>query len=299
MLSPLQWLLLVVLSVLWGGSFFFVGVAVKELPAFTIVLVRVVLAAALLVPFVVIAGHRLPTTVAGWVPFLGMSVLNNVIPFCAIVLGQKEIASGLASVLNATTPLFALLATHFLTTDKMRGGQAAGVLIGVAGVALLMGPATFGTEKTSLTGMLFILAGTASYGLASVWGRRLRQTPPLVSAFCQLLCSSALLAVLAAGLDRPWTLPWPSTQTNAALVGLAALSTALAYIIFFRILAVAGAFAVVLVTLLIPISGIALGVTVLGEPFVVRHIMGALVIGAGLVVIDGRLWAWLRSSHHR
>ncbi|MFM9942221.1 MAG: DMT family transporter [Hyphomicrobiaceae bacterium] len=296
MLSPVQWLLLIILSVLWGGSFFFVGVAVKELPAFTIVLVRVVLAAILLVPFVLLAGHRLPTTAASWMPFLGMSVLNNVIPFSAIVLGQKEIASGLASVLNATTPLFALFATHLLTTDKLRGGQVAGVVIGVAGVALLMGPAAFGMDKTSLAGMLLILVGTASYGLASVWGRRLRQTPPLVSACCQLLCSSVVLSVLAASIDRPWNLPWPSTPTIAAMLGLAALSTSLAYVIFFRILSVAGAFAVMLVTLLIPISGIALGVIVLGEPLVARHILGAVVIGAGLLVIDGRLLAWARSQ---
>ena len=119
MLSFNQWLLLIALSVLWGGSFFFVGVAVKELPAFTIVLLRVALAALLLLPFVLAAGHRLPSTAADWTPFLVMSLLNNVVPFCAIALGQKEIASGLASVLNATTPLFALIATHALTSDKL------------------------------------------------------------------------------------------------------------------------------------------------------------------------------------
>ncbi len=296
MMTPAQWLLLLLLSVLWGGSFFFVGVAVKELPAFTIVLARVALAALLLVPVVLAAGHRLPATVAGWWPFAVMSPLNNVVPFTAITLGQTEIASGLASVLNATTPLFALIATHALTTDRMRAGQLAGVLIGVAGVALLMGPAALGHERTSLTGMLLVLAGTASYGLASVWGRRLRQTPPLVSACSQLLCSSVVLAVLAAVVDRPWSLPVPSVATIAAIVGLAVLSTAVAYVIFFRILAAAGPFAVMLVTLLIPISGIALGVLVLTEPFVARHMWGAVIIGAGLLVIDGRVLARLRPS---
>lgn len=296
MLSPSQWLLLVVLAVLWGSSFLFAGIAVKELPPFTIVLARVALAAALLVPFVLASGHRLPNTLAGWMPFLGMGLLNNVIPFTAIVAGQKDIASGLASVLNATTPLFALVATHLLTPDKMRAAQLTGVLIGVAGVAVLMGPATFGHEKTSLTGMVLVLAGTASYGVASVWGRRLRETPPLLSACCQLICSSAILLVLASLIDRPWTLPVPSHETLAAIAGHAVLSTALAYVIFFRILAVSGAFAVMLVTLLIPIPGIALGVAVLGEPIVQRHILGALVIGAGLIVIDGRLPRLLRLS---
>ena len=293
MLSFNQWLLLIALSVLWGGSFFFVGVAVKELPAFTIVLLRVALAALLLLPFVLAAGHRLPSTAADWTPFLVMSLLNNVVPFCAIALGQKEIASGLASVLNATTPLFALIATHALTSDKLTATKLTGVMIGIVGVALLIGPAAFGTDKTSLSGMLLILVGTASYGFASVWGRRLRETPPLVSACSQLLCSSLVLALLASLIDRPWRLPLPSPPTIAALLGLAALSTSLAYVIFFRILAVSGPIAVMLVTLLIPISGIGLGVVVLGETLYWRHIAGALVIASGLLVIDGRLLRWL------
>lgn len=294
MLSPSQWLLLIILAVLWGSSFLFAGIAVKELPPFTVVLSRVAFAAALLLPFVLASGHRLPATLSGWTPFLGMGVLNNVIPFSAIVAGQQEIASGLASVLNATTPLFALVATHLLTVDKMRAGQLAGVLIGIGGVAVLMGPAALGHEKTSLTGMSLVLAGTASYGIASVWGRRLRETPPLLSACCQLVCSSLVLAMLASLVDRPWTLPLPSHATLGAIAGHAVLSTALAYVIFFRILAVSGAFAVMLVTLLIPIPGIALGVVVLGEPLVPRHIAGALIIGAGLLVIDGRLLQALR-----
>lgn len=288
-MSPSQWLLLVALSVLWGGSFLFVGIAVADLPAFTIVLWRVALAAALLVPVVLALGHRLPTTVAGWWPFLVMALLNNVVPFSAIVLGQKEIASGLASVLNATTPLFAVVLTHLLTDDKMSWNKLAGVLIGIGGVALLMGPAVLGSDRTSLAGMALVLVGTCSYGFAGVWGRRLRTTPPLVSAACQLICSTIVMAAVAGVLDRPWQLPMPSTRTVVAMLGLAALSTALAYAIFFRILAVSGATNVMLVTLLIPISGVALGWLVLGEAVLARHVLGATVIASGLLVIDGRL----------
>ncbi len=298
-MSRSQWLLLIALSVLWGGSFFFVGVIVKEWPAFTIVLARVGLAALILVPFVLAAGHRLPRTLAGWSPFLVMSLLNNVIPFSAIVYGQREIASGLASVLNATTPLFAVTLTHLLTTDKMSWNKFAGVLIGTIGVALLMGPAIFGSDKTSLAGMALVLAATCSYGFAGVWGRRLRETPPLVSACCQLLCSTAVLAVIAGLVDRPWQLAMPSQLGTLSLIGLAALSTALAYVIFFRILAVSGPTSVMLVTLLIPLSGIALGVLVLGETLLWRHIAGALVIASGLLVIDGRLLKGFSPSRDR
>ena len=286
-----QWLLLAALSLLWGGSFLFVGIAVEDLPAFTIVLWRVALAAALLVPVVLALGHRLPTTWAGWWPFLVMAILNNVIPFSAIVLGQKEIASGLASVLNATTPLFAVVLTHWLTEDKMSWNKLAGALIGVAGVALLMGPAILGADRTSLAGMILVLIGTCSYGLAGLWGRRLREAPPLVSAACQLICSTLMMAIIASAVERPWTLPLPSGRTVWAMIALASLSTALAYAIFFRILAVSGPMNVMLVTLLIPISGVALGWLALDETVLDRHVLGALVIASGLLVIDGRLLA--------
>src|SRR5262245_5180071 len=114
-----QWLLLTILSVLWGGSFFLVGIVVKEWPAFTIVWARVGLAALLLIPVMLIAGHRLPRRLSAWMPFLVMSLLNNVIPFSAITYGQGQIASGLASVLNAATPLFTVSLTHLLTPEKM------------------------------------------------------------------------------------------------------------------------------------------------------------------------------------
>lgn len=296
MISTSQWLLLGVLSVLWGGSFLFVGIAVQELPAFTIVFWRVGLAAVLLLPVVLALGHRLPGTARGWWPFLVMALLNNVIPFSAIALGQKEIASGLASVLNATTPLFAVTLTHALTDDKLSSKKLAGVAIGILGVAVLMGPNVLAGDRTSTLGMGLVLVGTCSYGLAGVWGRRLRSTPALVSAACQLVCSTLLMALIAGVIDRPWTLPLPSQSTVLAMIGLATLSTALAYALFFRILAVSGPTNVMLVTLLIPISGVALGALVLGETVHWRHVLGAAVIASGLVVIDGRLAPWLAAK---
>lgn len=294
-MSRSQWLLLIILSVLWGGSFLFVGIAVKELPPLTIVLVRVGLAALLLVPVVLALGHRLPRTLEAWQPFFVMAILNNVIPFTLITFGQREVASGLASVLNATTPLFTLLIAHWLTTDEtLKANKLAGVLMGIAGIAVLLGPEALLGRASSLFGMTLCVAACISYGFAGYWGRRLRQTPPLVSAACQLLCSSLVLAVLASLVERPWTLAWPSQRTVFALMGLAALSTSLAYVIFFRILGVSGPTNVMLVTLLIPISGIAFGILLLDETLLWRHIAGALVIGAGLLVIDGRALALLR-----
>jgi drug/metabolite transporter (DMT)-like permease len=285
-----QWALLALLSVLWGGTFLFVGLALRELPPFTIVLARVAMAAALLY----LMGHRLPTTLAQWQPFAVMSVLNNVIPFSLMVTGQQTVASGLVSVLNATTPLFSLLVAHALTTDeKLRTNKLAGVAMGIVGVGILVGPdALFGRTSQAL-GMIMVLGAALSYGFSGLWGRRLKASPPLVTAASQLTCSTVMLIPLALLFDQPWRLPWPSTETLVALFGLASLSTALAYIIFFRIMAVSGPSNVMLVTLLVPLTAIPLGIWKLGEQLLLRHFAGALVIGLSLLVIDGRLYRWL------
>lgn len=288
-MSRTQWLLLLALSVLWGTSFFFVGVAVTELPAFTIVLARVGIAAALLMPAIIALGYRLPATLGGWMPFFVMGFLNNVLPFVFFVSGQRTVASGLASILNAATPLFTLLIMHAFGGERMRAHKLAGVLLGVLGVAVLVGEAASHPAASSLGGMLLCLCGALSYGFAALWGRRLRATPPLVAAACQLLAATVIVGALAAVIDQPWRLPVPSPRTLAALLGLAALSTALAYVIFYRILSVSGPTNVMLVTLLIPVTAIGLGVSVLGETLLMRHIIGALIIASGLLVIDGRI----------
>jgi drug/metabolite transporter (DMT)-like permease len=288
-MSREQWGLLVALSVLWGGSFFFVGVAVRELPAFTIVLVRVGLAALFLFPFVIVMRLEFPRRLSAWVPFLGMSLLNNVIPFTLFTVGQKSVTSGLASVLNAATPLFAIVVARLFADEELRANKLAGVLLGIAGVAVLVGPEALSPDAASSLGMLLCLGGALSYGFAALWGRRLRQTSPLVTACCQLMCSTLVLAILAGLIDQPWTLSRPGLATLLALVGLAALSTSLAYVIFFRILTVSGPTNVMLVTLLIPVTGIGLGILVLGETIEPRQIAGALVIASGLALIDGRV----------
>jgi drug/metabolite transporter (DMT)-like permease len=289
-----QWMLLVVLSVLWGGTFLFVALALKELPPFTIVLARVAMAAAMLIPVAYLMGHRLPATWAQWQPFVVMSLLNNVIPFSLIVTGQQTVASGLVSVLNATTPLFSLLVAHALTTDeKLRANKLVGVAMGIAGVGILVGPdALFGRTSEAL-GMIMVLGAALSYGFSGLWGRRLKDSPPIVTAASQLISSTVLLIPLALLFDQPWRLPMPGTETLVALFALASLSTALAYIIFFRIMAVSGPSNVMLVTLLIPLTAIPLGIWKLGEQLLLRHFAGALLIGFSLLVIDGRLYRWL------
>jgi drug/metabolite transporter (DMT)-like permease len=289
-----DWMLLILLSILWGGSFFFAGVAVKELPPLTIVLARVALAALLLIPLHLALVGRLPTGAAAWWPFLVMGVLNNVVPFSLIVIGQRDIASGLASVINATTPLFTVVVMAAFGEERLLARKVVGVLVGLAGVAVLRGFSPLSLADAQTVGIGLCLAAALSYGFSGLWGRRrLAGVPPMTSATCQLVSSSLVMTVLAAVVEQPWTLPVPSTATLLAIVGFAALSTALGYIVFFQILVRSGASNVMLVTLLIPISAILLGHLVLGEQIKPREIVGALVIGSSLLIIDGRVLALL------
>jgi drug/metabolite transporter (DMT)-like permease len=288
-----DWMLLILLSILWGGSFFFNGVAVRELPPLTIVLARVTIAAALLLPLLWARGGRLPTRLFGWMPFLVMGLLNNVIPFSLIVMGQTRIASGIASVLNATTPLFTVLVMAVAGDEPLATGRLIGVLIGLAGVIVLRGQG-LQFENGETLGMLLCLGAALSYGLSGLWGRRkLAGVPPLTSATCQLMCSSLVMLALAGAVDRPWLLPMPSIATWLALLGIAALATALAYILFFQILVRSGASNVMLVTLLIPVTALLLGHFALSEPLEAREIAGACIIGGALLIVDGRLQRWL------
>lgn len=299
-MGALDWATLIALSLLWGGSFFFNQVAVAEIPVFSVVVGRVALAAVILHAVVRLVGLAMPTDLKVWLAFLGMGLLNNAIPFSLIVWGQTQIGSGLASILNATTPLFGVLVAHRFTVDeKITPARLAGVLVGLAGVAVMLGVEALGTLGTSLAAQLACLSAAVSYAAAGVFGRRFRAlgVPPLATATGQVTASSVLLLPLMLAVDRPWQMDLPGGEALAALVGLAALSTALAYILYFRLLASAGATNLLLVTFLIPVSAIALGVLVLGERLLAVHLAGMALIGLGLALIDGRLVrlaAWQR-----
>jgi drug/metabolite transporter (DMT)-like permease len=288
-----DWLLLVLLSVLWGTTYFFIAVANPEVPPFTLVLGRVGVAALALVPLVFLFGLRLPATAAGWWPYIVQAVINNVIPFTLMVYGQLRIASGLAAVLNATTPLFTLVVLRLFAGEALTASKIAGVLLGVAGVAILVGPEALHSNASSVIGMLCILGAAFSYAVSALWMRRLRHIPPLVSSAAQLTCSTLMLLVIAGALERFWLLPAPGVPAISAVLGLALVSTAAAYLVFFRLNTTAGPTNVMLVTLLIPVTATILGVLLLDETLTLHQIAGALVIASGLVVIDGRLLAWL------
>ncbi|SFG59920.1 DMT family transporter [Methylobacterium gossipiicola] len=292
-MSAPEWAMLLSLSVLWGGSFFFTHVALSALPPFTLVVLRVGLAALILNTIVPLSGLRMPRGSRAWTAFLAMGVLNNAVPFCLIVWGQTHIASGLAAILNATTPLFTVGAAHVFTFDeKMTGHRLAGVLIGLGGVVVMVGPTVLAGLGTNVLAQVAVLGAALSYACAGIYGRRFKGMglPPLTTAAGQVTASTFLLLPVALVVDRPWTLPVPPASVWGAISGIAALSTALAYVLYFRIVATAGATNLLLVTFLIPVSTILLGALVLNERLDPQHFIGMALIGCGLVAIDGRLW---------
>lgn len=291
-MGPIEWALLITLSILWGGSFFFVEIAVEALPPFTIVFLRLALAALALHLIVVALGQRMPAGWPAWRAFFGMGLLNNAIPFSLLVWAQIHITGGLTSILNAATPLATVIVAHVLTSDeKMTRNRILGVLVGMAGVAVIIGPDALSGLGSSVLAQLAVLGATVSYAFAGVYGRRFRTMgiAPLHTATGQVTASTTLLVPLVLIVDQPWMLSMPGASVWGSILGLALPSTALAYIIYFRILATSGATNLMLVTFLVPVSAILLGSTFLGEQLEPKHFAGMALIGLGLAAIDGRL----------
>ena len=290
-----EWLALVLLSVLWGGSFLFAGIQVRWLPPFTIAFLRVALAAVILNVLIRTIGKTMPADAASWRAFFVMGILNNAIPFCLIVWGQNYIASGLAAILNATTPIMTVIVAHFTTSDeKITANRLLGVVSGFVGVVILVGADSLKGLGTGVLAQLAVLLAATSYAFAGIYGRRFKRMgiEPIMTATGQVTASTVMLLPLAMLVDAPWTLPMPPVEVWLAALGSAVFSTAIGYVLYFRILATAGATNLLLVTFLIPISAIIMGAVGLGEHLAPRHFAGLAFIGAGLAAIDGRLLNW-------
>ncbi len=296
-MSAQDWARLLLLSGLWGCTFFLVAVAGRDLPPMTLVALRVGLAAAVLYPWLMLTGTRLPSRPRKLGQFLVMGFLNNLLPFALIFWAQTHIASGLAAILNASTPIFAMTLAHLLTRDdRLSPARAAGVLTGFVGVAVMVGLEALEGLSAGLLGQVAVLGAALSYACAGLYGRRLRGLVPAAAACGQLTFSSLLAVPLALAIDQPWNLPAPDAATVASVLALGLLGTALGYAVYFRVLASAGAVNLLLVTLLLPAVAVLLGAGVLGETLAPRQAAGMALIALGLAVVDGRLWAALRRA---
>jgi drug/metabolite transporter (DMT)-like permease len=284
-----NWGLLFLLSLLWGSSFFFYKVLVAVLPPVTVVLGRVGIAAVALNLWLLASGARMPGDRATWGRFLLSGLLNNVLPFILIAWGETRISSGMASILNATTPIFMVLVAHWLTDDdRLTAGKIVGVVLGFIGVGVLVGPDAIAGNSQAL-GELAVSGAAFVYAFAAVYSRRFKGLAPLVAASGQITGATLILLPLSLAIDHPWNFPMPGWQVWASFAVIALTNTAFAYFIYYKLLARAGVTFISLCTFIIPPLALVLGAVTLGEHITTGALIGMAIIVAGLAVNDGRL----------
>ncbi len=291
-----DWLLIILLAGIWGGSFLFGRILMIEWPPMTVVFLRVFLAAVTLWLFLWITKKQFPKDVTLIKGILVMGILNNVIPFSLILIGQKEIGSGLAAVVNAMTPIWTLIIANSFTADeKFSKNKIAGITLGFLGVAILIGADFIQGFTASAWAQGAVLGATISYGFAGVWGKRFKRQDPIIVSTGQLTASSLIMLPLVFILEEPFSLSTPSIEMLISLLALAILCTSFAYVLYFKILSSAGATHASLVTFLVPISAIVLGIIWLNETLTTSNILGMILIILGLALIDGRVLKMLNS----
>ncbi len=299
-LSATNWLLIIILSVLWGGTFFFTKIAISEIPTFALTFARVLIAAAFLACVVQISGLSFPRGGKLWRQLFVMALFNNAVPFCLITWGQNYTTAGLASILIATTPLFGAVIAHLGTLDeKLTGSRIIGLAIGFSGVVVMIGPDLLHDIGTEVVAQLAILVSAVMYAGSIVYGRRFRIHPPTAIACGQLIAASTLLFIPTMLIDRPWSLMMPSTGPLLAMFGLGLLSTGVGFMIFLRVLSHAGATNLMFVNFLNPVSAILLGGLFLDETLTQQQMLGMAAIAIGLAAIDGRPARWLGGAFRR
>lgn len=286
-----DWAWLVLLSVVWGASFFFYRVMVVELPPMTIVFGRLAIAAVALHLFLAAKGDVLRLPLRDWRRFTALGTVNNVLPFTLIAYSEMRISAGVAALLIGCVPVFSALAAHILTRDeKMTANRIAGVIVGLAGIIILIGKdALHGLASDDFVGELVCLSAAVIYALAGIYSRTFSHLPPLKVATGQLTMGAVVILPFMLVFDRPWGLPMPSTPVWGSLLAIALLGSAFAYILFFRLIARVGAMNISLVTLLQPASAALLGWLFLREGLGAKDFAGMAVIGCGLLLIDGRV----------
>ena len=287
-----DWLVLLILALIWGGAFFFIGVAVRHVPPLTYVWLRLTIGAAGLWTYLIVRSERIALPKQVWGSILLLALLNNALPFTLFGWSQTHIASGLASILNATTPIWGVVVAHFLTHDeRMTPRKVAGVLLGFGGVAVMIGPSLLSNLGTGGLAELACVAAALSYALAAVWARRFKRLgiSPFSVTTGQLTAGAIMMLPMSMFIDKPWTHAFPPVSAIAAITALALLCTALGYVLYFRLIDHAGATNALLVTLLVPPVAILLGGLFLGETLAPQDFAGLGLIALGLAAIDGRV----------
>ena len=294
-----SWLLLFTVGFLWSTSFLFIEIALEELDVLAIVFTRVAIAASALWAFAFATGHIIPSSLKLWSAFAGLALVSNVVPFSLVTWGQIQILSGEAAILSATTPLFTVILGHFFTRDdRITWNRVAGLMIGITGIAILIGFEVTDAGKGAGAGYLAVLVAAFIYGVGVHLARRLSAgVSGVVAATCTATASALWLLPAVIFTDVP--IPSPAelrASTVLAILGLGLPCAALSYILFFALVRRAGATNTMLMTLVFPGVTMILGLVFLNERFGFNDLAGLVLILAALLFIDGRL---LRFSRRR
>jgi drug/metabolite transporter (DMT)-like permease len=292
MMNGRDWAILGALAAIWGGAFIFIGVTVRHVDPLTYVWLRLAIASAAMWGFLAWKGQGLGLPRQMWSVIFLLALLNNALPFALFGWGQTHIASGLASILNATTPIWGVVVAHLFTADeRLTPRKLAGVLIGFGGVAVMIGPSLFATIGTNALAQLACITASLSYALAAVWARRFKPLglSPLSVTTGQLTAGAAMMFPVMLIVDQPWTRSLPPLEAWGSIVALALFCTAFGYVLYFKLIDSSGATNALLVTLLVPPIAIFLGALLLDETLAPQDFLGLALIAVGLAAIDGRL----------
>jgi drug/metabolite transporter (DMT)-like permease len=291
-LDATGWGLIGILSILWGGAFFLIEVGLRSYSPMMLVFMRLALAVPPMWIVMRLNGNRLPRDFKSWRLLMVVGMLNCALPFMLFFWGQQYLDSGYASILNATTPLWGVVTAHFMTQDeKATSARIIGVLVGMAGIIIMVGPDAVKGLSNNLLAQIACILSTLFYSFAAIYGRRLSQTAmtPMVVATGQTMMAALFMLPVILIMDQPWHMPMPRLDSTIAGIVLALFSTALAYILYFRLIDRSGASNALLVGFIMPVLAIILGVAFLGEHLQGGQIGGAVLIAIGLVILDGRL----------
>lgn len=284
--------LLLLLATLWGGSYSFIRVGVETIPPVTLIAARTLLAGAILLAVIGWRGLRLPRDRATWRLFLVQACLNSVLPFTLIAWAERSVEAGLATILSSTSPIFVVVLGLLAGTgERLSLLKLAGIASGLAGTLLIVGTEAMAGFGADLAAQLALVAASLCYGGAALFGRHFKGLDPIMPAAGSLICGAALLIPLSLAVDRPWTLA-PSGASIQALLALSVASTALAFVIYFRLIARLGSVATTSVAYLRVPTGVLIGMVVLGESL-------APTAWAGLVLIVGGVLAMTMPARGR
>lgn len=289
-MSRHEWMLLLLLSFIWGASFLFIELALEVMGPVTLVFFRVLVGAICLIIYLAVRQKRLPLSLGFWAPVFVMGLLNNVIPFSLISYGQVFITGGMASIINANTAFFGVIvAALFLADERLQLSRLLGVMIGISGVIIVVGYENLTNFNPASIGQLAIVGATLSYAFASVWGKlRLQGFDSEAIACGMLTAATVLMAPLMLWVEG---VPYfeLSLQLIGVFIGLAAIGTSVAYLLYFKILKLAGASNLMLVTIIVPVFAVILDAAVLAQFIYISDAIGFVIVALGLAIMDGRL----------